>query len=89
MLVVWSALNMEILYMISHKSFLQSSNSICLQVSEEKFFYITANKKQELPIATMFFVQSGWNEELLQKTFQMLPVKCCYIWLHGFRGEYF
>jgi hypothetical protein len=56
---------MEILYMISHKSFLQSSNSICLLVSEEKIFYITANKKQELPIATMFFVQSGWNEELL------------------------
>jgi hypothetical protein len=39
-LVVWSARNMEILYMISHTSFLQSNNSLHLLVSEENFYFL-------------------------------------------------
>jgi len=34
-----------------------SNNLLCLLVSEEKIFKISANQKQELTIATMFFVQ--------------------------------
>ena len=30
---------MEILYMISHTSFMQSNNSLCLLVSEGRFFF--------------------------------------------------
>jgi len=62
-LVVWSAQNMEILYRISHTSFLQSNKSLCLLVSE-KIFQISANPKQELSVVTMLFIQPGWNENL-------------------------
>ena len=34
-------------------------------VSEEKIFEISADQKQELPIAAMFVVLSGQNEETL------------------------
>ena len=57
---------MEIVNRISHTSFLQSNNSLCLLVSEEKISKILANQKQELPMATMFFVHSGWNKEILE-----------------------
>ena len=67
--------------MIFHTAFLQSSNSICLLVSEEKIFYITANQKQELPIATMFLSNQVEMRNLIEDLPQMLPVKC-------FRGEY-
>jgi hypothetical protein len=30
---------------------------------------ISTNQKQELTMATMFFVQLGWNDEILQRTF--------------------
>ena len=45
-LVLWVARNMEILYRISHTSFPQSNNSLCLLVSEEKIFrnWPTRNK---------------------------------------------
>jgi len=58
-LVVLSAQNMEMLYIISYTSFIQSNNSLCLIVSVKKIFKISANQNQELPIATMFLVQSG------------------------------
>jgi len=58
-LVVQSARNMEILYRISHTSYLQSNNSLCLLVSDEKIFLISANQKQEMPMVTMFFAHSG------------------------------
>ena len=35
-LVVWLGRNMEILYRISHTLFLQSNNSLCLLITEEK-----------------------------------------------------
>ena len=43
----------EYLYRISHTSFLQSNNSLCILVSK-----ISAIQVRELPMATMFFVQS-------------------------------
>ena len=45
-LVVWPARNMAILYRISHMSFLQSNNSVCLLVLEKKIFrnWPTRNK---------------------------------------------
>jgi hypothetical protein len=42
------------LYRISHTSLLQSKNSLCLLVSEEKILKTSANQKQELPTSTMF-----------------------------------
>ena len=68
-LVVSSERNMEILYKISHTSLLQSKNSLCLLVSDEKIFSISINQKQELPMSTMFFVPSKWNEQSLKRTF--------------------
>jgi hypothetical protein len=55
--------NMDILYKTSHTSFLQNNNSFCLLVSDKKFFLISANQTQELPMATLFFVQLGWYEK--------------------------
>ena len=34
-------------------------------VSEEKIFEISANQKQEMPVAAMFVVRSGGNEQTL------------------------
>ena len=48
--VARSAKNMEIVYRVSHKSFLQINNTLCLLVSEEKIKKNSANQKQELPM---------------------------------------
>jgi hypothetical protein len=53
---------MEILYGISYTSFLQSNNSLCLLVLGEDF---STNQKQELPMETIYSIQSGKNEEIL------------------------
>jgi len=45
---------MEILYRISYTSFIESNNLLCLLVSEEKIVLVSANQKQEFPMATMF-----------------------------------
>ena len=40
-------------------------NQFSQTVSEEKIFNISANQKQELPVAAMFVDGSGRNEEIL------------------------
>ena len=35
-----------------------------------------------MPLAAMFFVQSGWNYQILQRTFHR-----CFIWPSGFRNQ--
>ena len=65
--VVWLARNMDILYRISHTPFLQSNNSLCLLVSEEKTLKISANQKQKLPMVTIFF---GSNLDEMRKSYR-------------------
>jgi hypothetical protein len=57
---------MEILHKISHTSFLQSNNSLCLLVSEENFLKIPAIEKQELPVETMFLS----NQDEMRKSYR-------------------
>jgi hypothetical protein len=52
---------MKIWYRISNTSFLQSNNSLCLLVSEEKIvFNISANQKQNCPWRPCF--SSNWDK---------------------------
>ena len=48
------------LYRTSHTLFLQSNNSLCLLVSEQKIFKISTNQKQELPMGPCFLF--NWDE---------------------------
>jgi hypothetical protein len=58
---------MDILYRISHTPFLQSNNSLCLLVSEEKTLKISANQKQKLPMVTIFL---GSNLDEMRKSYR-------------------
>ena len=49
--------------------FLPNFNSFGQAVSEEKIFQKSTNQKQELPVAAMFVIGSGQNEQSLQRTF--------------------
>ena len=58
------------IYRISHTSFLLSNNSLCLLVSEIFFFFkLQPIRNKNCPWRPCFFVQSGWNEEILERSF--------------------
>jgi hypothetical protein len=59
---IYSKRNMEILNRISHTSFLQSNNSLCLLVSEENFFLNFSQAETSIAHSDHAFVQSGRNE---------------------------
>ena len=68
-LVVWLVRNIEICTGSPiHHSYKVTIH--CFLVSEEKILLIS-KQKQELPITTMFFIQRGRNEEIVE----MLPCK--------------
>jgi hypothetical protein len=50
---------MEIVYKISHTSLVQSNNSVCLLVSEEKIFLNFSQSETRIAHADHVFVQSG------------------------------
>ena len=68
--------NIKTLNSISHTSFLQSNYSLCLLVSEEKSFSISANQKQLFAMATMFFVQMGWDEMTISDRRSSIDATC-------------
>ena len=64
-----SGRNEQSLQRISHRCCLPSFISFSQAVSEEKLFQKSTNKKQELPMTTMFVNRSKLNEQLPQRTF--------------------
>ena len=52
-----------------HRWFLPSFGSFGKVVSEQKIFQKSTNQKQESPVAAIFVIESGQNEQSLQRTF--------------------
>ena len=64
--VVLSARNIQILYRISHTSFLQRNNSLCHLVSEEKIFFLnfSLSEKKKFPWRPCFLL----NQDEMRKS---------------------
>ena len=69
MFVNGSGRNEQSIQMTCHRCSLPSFDSFGQAVSEEKILKKSANQKQELPMAAMFFDGSGQNEQYLERTF--------------------
>ena len=66
----------------------QVSVHLAKRFRRRRFFFKSANQKQELPLAAMFVNGSGQNEQSLERTFHrcFLPIFTSF-GQRGFRGE--